>query len=351
MHISPFKGYIYDSTKVVFDQNFHEAVREDFNSIFDKGFFRPASNAPSYFVIEIKKGNSYYTGIVTLTSIQDYIAGKIKAHEQTMIKKQIVHEKLLAMRKAMIKPAAVVINENPGLNTTLTQIKKNAKPVLSIYFPDDTTRQSLWVVSDDSTMDIINRHFKKGIKAIIADGHHRFATIAAIKNKVSTNTILTAYFTVDQMKVFSFYRILTPLKHQSSLSIIKAIQKKVINWKLITSIPADPGDCFFLIHQQNTYAFNLKKNKSELWANVFHDLITNGIFKIKNESNSKRIYFEEATISETGFIQMKNDQANDFIFKLPSLNTDEVLHNKKLLPPKSTFFMPRIINGLVVHLM
>lgn len=350
MHISPFKGYLIDAAKVTFDHQFYNDLRDDFISMYQKGIFRLVSDTPSYFVLEIKKGNNYFTGIITLISIQDYIEGKIKAHEKTIVKKQEIHKKLLASRKALIKPAAVLINKNQKLNDTLIQIKNNTKPVISIPFPNAFTQQRLWVVQDRPTIDKINIHFKKINRAIIADGHHRFATVAQIHRQPSSKNMLTAFFTSDQMQVFSFYRILRPLKNQSSHSILMAIQKKAQSWNQIKSIPEEPSDAFYLIHQKQIYSFTLKKNKNTLWPHLFGDQITKEVFKIKNESTSKRIYFEEITISKKEYAQMVNQYPDDFIFRLPSLNADEVLHTKTLLPPKSTLFIPRIINGLVVYM-
>ena len=350
MHISPFCGYIVDSDKVIFDHRFYDEMREDFMSLYQKGVFHRISDAPAYFILEIKKANKYFTGIITLTSILDYTKGKIKAHEQTIVKKQKIHKKLLTSRKAMIKPAAVLINRNQKLTDTLHKIKKNAKPVISVLFPDSSTRQRLWSVDDQHTIAQINIQFKKENKAIIADGHHRFAAVAKVNGPRSTNQILTAYFTTDQMEVYSFYRILSPLKNQSSHSILQAIQKKAISWIQVKSIPMEPGEAFYLIHQNRIYAFKLKKNRNTLWPHLFGDQITKGIFKIKNESISKRVFFEEVTISKKEYTQMVNQYPDDFIFRLPALDTNEVLHTKTLLPPKSTLMMPRIINGLVVHM-
>jgi uncharacterized protein (DUF1015 family) len=350
MHLIPFKGYIFDSTKAIFDQDLYDEMRAHFMSLFEKGIFYPASGIPSYYILEIKNEKRLFTGLVTLTSIQDYISGKIKAHEQTIIKKQVVHKKLLASRKAMIKPAAVVINKNKKLNEILNQVKKSTKPLLSIQFPDASCRHQLWIVNDQKKIEKINIQFKNINKAIIADGHHRFATVAEMNNKKSPAAILTAFFTADQMEVSSFYRIHRPLKRQSSHLILKALQEKAIAWKKIKAIPTDPGDDFYLIHQKNTYVFALKKNKEKLWAHQFHDQITGGIFKIINESRSERIHFEQINTDKNELAILADKYADDFIFKLPLMDTHQILQNKKLLPPKSTQFIPRIINGLVVHL-
>ena len=351
MHLIPFKGYIFDSTKAIFDQRFYDEMREHFMFMFEKGIFYPAPGIPSYYVLEIKNEKRLFTGIVTLTSIQDYISGKIKAHEQTIIKKQVVHKKLLASRKAMIIPAAVLINKNKKLNEILNQIKKSGKPGFSVQFPDASSRHQLWIVNDQKKIEQINSQFKNINKAIIADGHHRFATVAEMNNKKSPAAILTAFFTADQMEVSGFYRIHRPLKRQSSHLILKALQEKAIAWKKIKAIPTDPGNDFYLIHQKSTYAFALKKNKKKLWAHQFHDQITSGIFKILNESRSERIHFEQITTAKNELTVLADKYAADFIFKLPLMDTHQILQNKKLLPPKTTQFIPRIINGLVVHLM
>jgi uncharacterized protein (DUF1015 family) len=203
----------------------------------------------------------------------------------------------------------------------------------------------LWIVNDQKTIEKINIQFKNINKAIIADGHHRFATVAEMMNKKSPAAILTAFFTADQMEVSGFYRILRSLKHQSSNLILKAIQEKAIGWKKIKAIPTDPGDDFYLIHQKNTYVFALKKNKEKLWAHQFHDQITGGIFKIINESRSERIHFEQINTDKNELAILADKYADDFIFKLPLIDTHQILQNKKLLKIEKESFL----SGFLSH--
>ncbi|MDZ4709958.1 MAG: DUF1015 family protein [Saprospiraceae bacterium] len=351
MHITPFLAYLPDLNKISFDDVFYEALRQHFNRVFKEGVFK-ILNTPAYFIIEIVDEGIRSTGLITLTEIRDFLNKKILKHEQTIANKEKLHSLLFFERKAMIKPAALLIGTNTRLLRLLKNLKKKTTPALKINFPDASTSHTIWVINQPAEIKKLTELFKHHVhKAIIADGHHRFATLSnryLKSGKVNHSRILTAYFTRDQMSVSGFFRIIEKLKSTSHAAILNAIQKKCSAWSAVTAIELKKGFIYLLVDQEK-YRFKLKTtSRSQLLPLAFTKKILGPVFKINNETKSRRIFYAESTHHLALLDKLTKSNPGKYIFVLPPLTTLDVLTNKKVLPPKSTFFLPRIINGLIV---
>ena len=163
MHISPFIGHIPDLSKTGFDDSFYQSMRDDFNALFDAGLFKQVALQPAYYLVEIKNKNNLSTGLVAMTSMQEYNDQNILKHEQTISKKEKLHKALLTSRKAMIKPVALLMPHQKTLQQEFEAIKIKSKPILRIRFPDLTTTQKLWRVDAPVLIKKITSLFEKKI--------------------------------------------------------------------------------------------------------------------------------------------------------------------------------------------
>lgn len=353
MHITPFTAYLPDLTKIRFDDGFYKELRENFNRLFNQDIFRKI-NTPCYFILEILDEGMTSTGLITMTDIRDYLNKKILKHEQTIIHKEKLHTQLFLQRKAMIKPASLLIGHLPGLQRLLERLKKTTDPILHIQYPDVRTAHTIWIVDQFSEIKTLTELFKLQVnKAIIADGHHRFATLAnryIRSNKKKFDRILTVYFTLNQMKVSGFFRIIEKLKSATHTGILQAIKNQCSVWTEVQDIQSKKGYIHLMVDQA-TYRFKLKSKPDPLTLPfLFSKNITSGVFKINDETKSQRIYYTESSTDMVQLKKLATSNAGKYIFILPPLTAKDILNNKKILPPKSTFFLPRIINGLVVAL-
>lgn len=351
MHITPFTAYLPDLVKIRFDDDFYKELRENFNRLFNQDIFRKI-NTPCYFILEILDEGMTSTGLITMTDIRDYLNKKILKHEQTIIHKEKLHAQLFLQRKAMIKPASLLIGHLPGLQRLLERLKKTTDPVLRIQYPDARTTHTLWIVDQPTEIKALTELFKLKVnKAIIADGHHRFATQAnryIQSNKKKYGCILTVYFTENQMKVSGFFRIIEKLKSATTAGILQAIKNQCSVWTEVKDIQSKKGYIHLMVDQA-TYRFKLKTKPDPLALPfVFSKNIVSSVFKINDETKSQRIYYTESTTDADQLKKLASSRPGRYIFILPDLTARDILKNKKILPPKSTFFLPRIINGLVI---
>lgn len=250
----------------------------------------------------------------------------------------------------MIKPVALLMPHQKTLQQEFEAIKIKSKPILRIRFPDLTTTQKLWRVDAPVLIKKITSLFEKKInKVIIADGHHRFASLARLQSSKNPASILSIYFSPDQMQVSTFYRVVKKRSSQSYEQLIKKLREHTTTWQKTTSIIVERG-CIHLFLKGELYRFRLKSSGSQPVHLSFSEQILGPVFEIHKETTSKRISYVEAPQNETERGRILEEHKDEFVFMLPPLTTHQILRNKKILPPKSTLFSPRIMNGLIVAL-
>ncbi|MEO5582692.1 MAG: DUF1015 family protein [Saprospiraceae bacterium] len=348
MEIFPFKGYIPDLNKISFDDAFYQHMRENFNEVLSQSVFKPTDALPCYYILEIQNLLHISTGLITLTSMDDYVENSILRHEHTIAVKEKLHRTLHAARKAMIKPAALLMHKNVAIQQILSEYKLSSHPILVIKFPDHQTMQRVWKINSPALVMKITKIFLTKVhSAIIADGHHRFASLAHVHSAHHPKSILSIYFAPQEMQVSTFYRIIKKLKVESYQVVLDRMKKKSTGWKEIDRIQSRPG-VVHLLCQDKVYRFKLKvKNKAPIHLN-FSKYVLGPVFNIRDESKSKRIKYVEYPANDEEHTLILQQYSKAFIIVLPSLTAHQILVNKKILPPKSTMFTPRIINGLVI---
>ena len=353
MQIFPFNAHIPDLKKVRFDESFYQGIREDFYKTFREGIFKPVQGE-AYFILEIKERDMTSTGLVAMTDIRDYLNNNIRKHERTLDKKQKLHHQLFIERKAMIKPAALMIPANSRLNALYQDIKTHTRPLLKVRFPDKTVIHTLWKVDEPGRIANLTRQYKQGVRtAVIADGHHRFATSALLyaqAKRLAHQRILTVYFTPDQLKISGFYRVVESLKSSSASRIALRLKQATDYWEPVKTIQ-NKKEVMHMAHDHQLYRFRMRAGAKQIaLPSLFSEKILDGVFDIRDETRSPRISYFEKTYDHEVLKTLMEQYPQKYIFILPSLTPSEILRNKRILPPKSTYFMPRIINGLVVAL-
>jgi len=287
MHISPFIGHIPDLSKTGFDDSFYQSMRDDFNALFDAGLFKQVALQPAYYLVEIKNKNNVSTGLVAMTSMQEYNDQNILKHEQTISKKEKLHKALLTSRKAMIKPVALLMPHQKTLQQEFEAIKIKSKPILRIRFPLNYTTDSALKFGTSLLFE------KKINKVIIADGHHRFASLARLQSSKNPASILSIYFSPDQMQVSTFYRVVKKRSSQSYEQLIKKLREHTTTWQKTTSIIVERG-CIHLFLKGELYRFRLKSSGSQPVHLSFSEQILGPVFEIHKETTSKRISYVDA---------------------------------------------------------
>ncbi|HET6226203.1 MAG TPA: DUF1015 domain-containing protein [Bacteroidia bacterium] len=325
--------------------------------------------APAYYVYQQEKDEFVYTGIIACTSIDDYINGKIKIHEQTITDRE---EKLMHYLEVCDFNAEPVLFSYAN-DTKIDEITSNAIQENPDYdfTTTDKVRHKLWVINDPSLVNEIQERFKTIPHVYIADGHHRSASSALLgklrrsqkgnfSGKEAFNYYLGVFFPETQLKIFDFNRVVKDLNGLNTQSFIEKLQTSFTVTPKGQDIykPVQKHN-FSMYIEGNWYSLDPKKELihneepvGSLDASILSEHILSPILNIHDLKTDKRIGFVSGI---KGMKELKN-QVDHWDFKvafgLYPVEMEQLKHiadTNNIMPPKTTWVEPKMRSGLVIY--
>lgn len=361
MKIIPFKG-IYPNTKLVQDSDaFFSTARSDYKHYFINGFFQEAAT-PALYVLEISKGKEIHTGIIACLDIKDYTKGKIVKHEDTLAASEQEMINLLLQRDSMIKPVLVSHPPVKKIANEILKIKKNKRAFLSMKTAVNGIRYKLFQLQEGQYERLVELYDKEVKKVYIADGHHRCSATEKLNqiqgNNKEYNLILTALFPFNELQIHDYNRIaqlpydMKPTKFLVELS-------KVANLESLASAakPNKKHDIticlnneWYVMSWKPEILKKYKKSAAILDAEVLDIEVLDKILGIQDVRTDSRVSYVSGVLG-TERVEEKA-RASSFLigFCVYPVRFEELVtisDSKGTLPPKSTWFEPRMINGLI----
>jgi len=367
MHIKPFKAIFPNLEYVTSNDSFFGSVKEDYPEYANSGFFNK-SDIPAIYIYKIKGEDRQYTGIISSTKIEDYLDGLIKKHEFTIAAKEQRQLQLLLRRKAIVKPILLTYPDVPEINDLTQYIIDNERPIFDIEFEEERTQHLIWAVSNPELSYLFQDLFDKHIPyAYIADGHHRTSTNALLYQRAKTpeqkekyNTLLSAFFPASQIDIYDFNRVVD-LDDDISLSYFMARLSAIFD---ITSLdgPQKPRGKFEItlhLNKQECYRLEWKTEILEQYKQedvlldcaLLDEWVLKGILQIVDLKENLQINYVQGPKGLEGVLKKVQKSERSIGFCLYPVQFEEMVtlvSSGKVLPPKSTWFEPRMKNGLVV---
>ncbi len=356
-----------DLNKVKDEVSFFETMKEEYTSLKDTGIFKDAKK-PSIFVYRIQTKHRIHHGILAGIDIDEYAQGNILKHENTLLEQEKKIANLTIQRKAIIKPVLLAYKKNTKIDELIAKTFLGRKPKFRIIFDKEHQIHELFPVDSEIDIKAFQKEFKTKVdKAYIADGHHRMSTIShlieqqpELKNS-RLNSILCALFSFSELEILAYNRLV----HILDLVDIDVIIKQLSIYADIKKLNQvrTPEKKFEIIMHTKTAHYSIQWNKglSELKneeyptqfdIDVFNKIIVNKIFDIQDIRSNTRIQYIEAVKSYKPLLKAieENKELVGFSF-YPVKKSDfiEIADHNLILPPKSTWFEPRIRNGIIVQ--
>lgn len=367
MNIKPFHYLHPDFTKIHNQEDFFNQVRWLFPD-FKKDKMYLDEEGKSIFVYRIKTKTSLYHGIIAAVDIQDYLKGLIRKHENTLTQQEENIGKLMLERQAIIKPILIAYNENKKIKDLIAKSFLGVKPKFKIKFEKEEQIHEFFEIEEKSKIAQFQKEFKSKIKkAYIADGHHRMASVGKLLlqhpelGKHSLSHVLCALFDFTELQIFPYNRLIHVLDKYRLPDITKFLSK----YGLVTPLKK-PRKCkrkheIILISQEKCYSilwnkdvvqYFKQKNGIAFDIDIFNELFLHDLLNIENVRSSDRIAYSEGVKPVRNILKSleANPEQIGFIF-YPVLKRDfiKVADSHMVLPPKSTWFEPRIRNGIIVQ--
>jgi uncharacterized protein (DUF1015 family) len=322
-----------------------------------------------YVYRQVMKGRAQ-TGLIAVQHIDDYLDGKVKIHELTREDKELDRIKHIDIVNANTGPVFYTYKEDKHIDEL---IKKaiDREPEYD-YVTKDGVKHTLWLVDDNATIDALKNAFEKIEYVYVADGHHRSKASAMVgkmrreKNphhtgKEEYNWFLAVFFPADQLKIIDYNRVVRDLHGLSKATFLSKLEKYFKIRTISSSEKAKPEKeheiGMYLIDQW--YKLTLKKDMVDLSdpvksldSHLLTELVLTPILGIENIRKDVRLDFVGGNRGMEALEGRVNAGEMALAFALHPISIEQLMQvadSNALMPPKTTWFEPKLQSGLFIH--
>jgi uncharacterized protein (DUF1015 family) len=362
MKIIPFPAIVPDLGKITADEAFFNSVKKEYLGYAQKGLFQK-SGVDAFYIYEIQTRFSSHIGVVAALDLDDYREGKVKKHENTLLEKEKVQMELLLHRKAMVKPILLTYRHSEAIDKALVEIRKNAKPFFEVNFEKIKQKHLFWQLTDADTIAEIKTLFENNIPCCyLADGHHRLSSNLLLEHQIQYNgkdkfdEALCAFFADSQLLVKPFHRVFSAPNINES-DVISAISAYADSIQPRTNAPAQKGEWSMCIkgkwsswRWKNEVVDTYRANRHVvLDVDILNDKILHEALGVEDIRSDRRISYVE---EKRGTAALEKLSHSGVVFRLYPVDIEDLMtisDDNDIMPPKSTFFEPRLLNGLLIQ--
>ncbi len=325
-------------------------------------------NNECYYIYELIMNGRSQTGIVACASIDDYLNNIIKKHENTRADKEADRINHVDICSAQTGPIFLAYRSDTVLNLMITKTKMEDK--LYAFTAEDGVTHNVWRVSDTMHTHAIMDAFSKIQNIYIADGHHRAASAVKVglkrreenpdyTGKEDFNFFLSVLFPEDQLMILPYNRVVKDLNGLSKEEFLDAV-KKSFRITAKGSVPFVPKSKYtFGMYLEDTW-YELKADRefskikdpvAALDVSILQDHLLYPILGIEDPRTDKRIDFIGG-IRGVSELEKRVHTDMKIAFSMFPTSISELFSVSdagKLMPPKSTWFEPKLRSGLFIH--
>ncbi len=365
--IKPFQAIRPELDLITSPDVFFSEVKRNYPEFYKAGFFQKMSSEGIY-IYQMKSKKKIKTGLVCRMPVKEINNGKVIKHEHTLAAKEQKMMLLTLERNAMVKPVLLTYPEVDEIKDLIHSYAKKLKPVFEISFDDESEIHQIFAVTDGKSILKLQQLFEKKVPhTYVADGHHRLATSTLMQKRAKKrnappetyNYFLCSLFSTSELEIHDYNRIVE--FDNFSPMVLMALLSRKFNVKLLDK-PRKPSKKHEIIMAQGEEWFSLtwrpkvlKKYNSTIGlldVNLLNNEVLSNIFSVEDISTDKRVKYVEGPVGLEGIQERIGGVENRAAFILPALGWDEFLeitNSGATLPPKSTWFEPRMKNGVIVY--
>ena len=345
----------------------YEKAGEMFNEQLGSGIYFEDTQK-CYYIYELIMNGRHQTGIVACASIDDYLNGVIKKHENTREEKEQDRIRHVDTLSAQTGPIFLAYRSNRVISDITDRIKKFEEPVYS-FTADDGISHNVWKVSDSADICSVEKEFASTGSIYIADGHHRAASAVKVGLKrrqehpeydgtEEFNFFLSVLFPEDQLMIMPYNRVVKDLNGLSDDSFLEKIGESFDVSR--QDSPVSPSEKYTYGMFLNDVWYLLKAKKEltgasdpveDLDVSILQRYLLDPVLGIKDPRTDNRIDFIGGI---RGLSELEKRVHTDckVAFSMHPTSIQELFKVSDaglLMPPKSTWFEPKLRSGLFIH--
>lgn len=319
---------------------------------------------PCYYIYELVMNGRHQTGLVAVSSVDDYENDVIKKHEFTRPEKEQDRINHIRTSGAQTGNVFLAYRDVAEINALVEDWKKSA-PAYD-FIAEDGISHRIWVVNDDAAIERITELFGQKVPfTYIADGHHRAASAAKVRRSLepgfhdNANYFLTTLFPANQLHIMDYNRVVKDLNGHTDADLLRALYDDFEVERMPAAFSPTrlhefgmylDGQWYKLTSKEGTYSTD---PIGVLDVTILSEKVLDKLLGIKDQRTDKRIDFVGG-IRGLGELEKRvNSGEMKLAFSLHPVSIQQlfdIADSGNVMPPKSTWFEPKLRDGLLTHL-
>lgn len=356
----------FDDSVDTYAPEVYQKAKEILNEEIARGIYEK-DDSEAYYIYELTMNGRAQTGLVACASVDDYVNNVIKKHENTREDKEIDRITHVDTCSAQTGPIFLAYRAQDAINKRVEANKKK-EPVYD-FTAVDGVKHRVWKMSEQQDVEAIRKAFENLNQIYIADGHHRAASAVKVglkrrkenpahTGKEEYNFFLSVLFPHDQLMIMDYNRSVTDLNGLTVPEFLEKIKENFEVEKASGQVRPQEKGTFGMYLEDGWYVLKAKENLYEgkdavgrLDVAVLQDYLLNPVLGIQDPRTDERIEFIGG-IRGLSELEKKVKEGMKVSFSMyPTSITElfDVADQNLLMPPKSTWFEPKLRSGLFIH--
>jgi len=350
------------------DEDVYAKAAENFRKFQEKGWLVQDEQEMYYVYAQTMNGKTQY-GLVVGASVEDYMTGKIKKHELTRRDKEEDRMKHVRVTDANMEPVFFAYPDNPALEAIVTSV--TAQQPEYDFVSVDGVGHHFWLIQEEDVIRRITSIFADMPAMYIADGHHRSAAAARVGAEKAKNNphhtgdeeynyFMAVCFPANQLTIIDYNRVVKDLNGLTPEEFIRKLERNFVVEPAGSEIPKPrnlhnfsvylDGRSFSVTAKPGTY--DDSNPIGQLDVTITSNLVLDEILGIKDLRSDKRIDFVGG-IRGLNELKKRVDSGEMALalalYPVSMKQLMEIADTGNIMPPKTTWFEPKLRSGLVIH--
>jgi uncharacterized protein (DUF1015 family) len=320
---------------------------------------------PCYYIYQLIMNGRSQTGLVCGSSVDDYENDLIKKHEFTRPEKEKDRINHITTTGAQTGNVFLAYRNVAEIDEVISKWKKEKNPVYDLL-AEDGIQHSIWIINDSATIDLVTELFKTKVPfTYIADGHHRAASAAKVRKALGdeategANIFLTTLFPSNQLHIMDYNRVVKDLNGLEATALIEKISNSFIVEKAEKAFSPKKLHQFGLYIGKQWYCLTAKENTFTndpigiLDVTILQNNLLDPILGIKDQRTDQRIDFVGGIRGLEELAKRVDSGEMAVAISLHPVSIQQlfdIADSGNVMPPKSTWFEPKLRDGLLTHL-
>ena len=367
LHVDRAEMDLPDDTDL-YDSKVYERARQNLLNMEKNGVMKQ-DETPCYYIYELTRKGKTQTGLVGCCSIDDYMKGIVKKHELTREDKEQDRIHHVDSCNANTGPIFLACRYPDSLLTLMNNWKDHHEAAYDFTEEDQITHR-VWVIDEDEVISEINKEFAGIDSLYIADGHHRAASAVKVglkrreqnpgyTGKEEFNYFLSVVFPYDQLCILPYNRIVKDLNGLTVKAFLGAL-KFNFELMLMPGFPCKPVEkhCMGMYVDGQWYhlkawpdIYEKKDVVGQLDVSILQEKVLRPVLGIEDPRTDQRISFVGGSHKAAELAEIADRTGGVAFVMYPTSMEDlmKIADENKLMPPKSTWFEPKLRSGLFIH--